>query len=155
MYETIILTLVIVGLILLLFVIFMQVYKINLRNKIKTDAFGLLNTYGKVHNIKEGIYLNIGNKNYEIIFHYLNNKTDLSINSPTIWEEKHLKSVILNKSHITKSNTEKIIIVYPSKNKITRYINENEIEFIELKKTYNFYIITYNNLKPLLEKLQK
>lgn len=143
---------VIVFLIVLLFLI--KWYYYNLSKSIKGKVIEQLKTAGKVFNQDNKTFLKLGNENYEIMYYYLRNGKELSINSPRIWEEKSHKSTIVNQSAITKSNGLKIIIVYPSTNKITRYINENEIEFVNNQLTYNFYIVTYNNLDSLIKKLK-
>lgn len=121
--------------------------------KIKNAILAKLSKKGSVYLKNKQHFLKIKNEEYEIIFYYLNNKTELSVNSPKIWEEKSSVSNLVDQSKLTKSPGIKIIIVYPSTNRILRYINENEVEFIETKLTYNFYLITYNKIDELLNKL--
>lgn len=121
--------------------------------KIKNAILAKLSKKGSVYLKNKQHFLKIKNEEYEIIFYYLNNKTELSVNSPRIWEEKSSVSNLVDQSKLTKSPGIKIIIVYPSTNRILRYINENEVEFIETKLTYNFYLITYNKIDELLNKL--
>lgn len=121
--------------------------------KIKKAILEKLSNKGLIYLKDKKHFFKINGTEYEIIFYYLNTKTELSVNSPKIWEEKGASNNLVDQSKLTKSPFKKIIIVYPSTNRILRYINENEVEFIDTKFTYNFYLITYNKIDELLKKL--
>lgn len=140
--------------VLLVYIVVIRWYYRSLSKKTKNTIIKRLEEAGQVTYQNNKIYFKINDETFEIIFYYLSKQKELSINSPTIWEEKHYKNRIVNQSVITKSPGRKIIIVYPSTNKITRYINENEIEFVDYKYTYNFYIITSNLIDEFINKIK-
>lgn len=137
-----------------LYIIVIRIYYNSLNKKTRSYIIEKFKDNGQIIYQDNKTYFKINDEIFEIIFYYLNKKAELSINSPRIWEEKQYKSKIINQSNLTKSPGRKIVIVYPSTKKITRYINENEIEFVEYKYTYNFFIITYNLIDEFINKIK-
>src|SRR5690554_6802893 len=66
--------------------------------KNKNAILAKLSKKGSVYLKNKQHFLKIKNEEYEIIFYYLNNKTELSVNSPRIWEEKSSVSNLVDQS---------------------------------------------------------
>ncbi len=118
----------------------------------KEQTFSILNVYGDVISNDKTTLFKINNKTYEIMFFKIAKTHELTINSKYIWEV-HMKgrSTLLNQMYFLKSEYPKIIIIYPMETKIKRFINENEMVFIDYKdEFYNMRLVKLNELEILL-----
>jgi hypothetical protein len=92
-------------------------------------------------------------QHYQIIFFYLPINHELTINSKTIWEIRSSgKSKLINQSKILEGSTPKIVIVFPSMVPIKRYINENEMEFVNYQSEfYNMRVLRQSEISRWVE----
>lgn len=135
-------------------IIFGGILFINMKQKqkIKLEITEKLKKYGKVIFKDKKVLFEIHNHTYEILLYKIAINHELTINSKMIWEI-HTKtgSQLVNQSGFLSSEYQKIIIVYPISTKIKRFINENEMVFIDYKDTfYDMRLVKYNELKLLL-----
>lgn len=119
-----------------------------IKNTIKT-----LNEYGKVILKDKQILFKKNATTYEILFYKISYNYELTINSNTIWEiHTNTKTRLINQTKYLESNMPKIIIIYPMKTKIKRYINENELVFIDHHDVfYNMRLVKIADLESLLD----
>lgn len=128
------------------------------QNKIyQTKAIELLNQYGNVFDENKKVLFNTENQTFEILFYKIQKDHELTINSKYIWEI-HMKnrSTLINQTSFLSSDYPKIIIVYPIETKIKRYINENEMVFIDYKDEFNnMRIVKFHQLEDFLGEVIK
>lgn len=128
------------------------------QNKIyQTKAVELLNQYGNVFDENKKVLFNTENQTFEILFYKIQKDHELTINSKYIWEI-HMKnrSTLINQTSFLSSDYPKIIIVYPIETKIKRYINENEMVFIDYKDEFNnMRIVKFHQLEDFLGEVIK
>lgn len=134
-----------------------RVYRNYHLKKVKEETIAILGKYGEVTISNKEIIFKYNNNSYNILYQYVSSSNELTVNSKTIWEvhTRNNKNKLLNKRNLTNLRRLNIVMVYPSANKIKRYINENEIEYIENQRTYNFYLIPYKNIEGLIKELWK
>lgn len=117
----------------------------------KLQKFGLIKEDGKK------ISFTMGAEIFEILFFKLPVKTELIINSPTIWEAFRFgSSELIDQKMFLSSNKHKIIILYPATEVVKRYLNENELVFV--KPTDIFYkmqLVRMSELDLFLKSKQK
>jgi c-di-AMP phosphodiesterase-like protein len=154
MYPETIIVLVII--IIISFTTF-KLYQIKLRNQIIEKAKETLSKYGKLYQDQKMDLIDINSETYQVLFFNVYQNAELTVNSKTVWEIKSQgKPLIINQSGFLSSNYKKIVIIYPSTYKIKRYINENELEFVQYNKPfYNMYLVRYLELIDLLKELSK
>jgi c-di-AMP phosphodiesterase-like protein len=154
MYPETIIVLVII--IIISFTTF-KLYQIKLRNQIIEKAKETLSKYGKLYQDQKIDLIDINSETYQVLFFNVYQNAELTVNSKTVWEIKSQgKPLIINQSGFLSSNYKKIVIIYPSTYKIKRYINENELEFVQYNKPfYNMYLVRYLELIDLLKELSK
>ena len=132
------------------------IYMSNKQHKnTKTNVIHILEKYGKVSFDQHKIYFKKDTKTYEILFYRVARTHELTINSKYIWEV-HMKgrSVLINQINFLKSDYSKLIIIYPLETKIKRYINENEMEFVNYRdEFYNMRLIKEHELELLLSEV--
>ena len=120
--------------------------------KTKDAIYHLCEKHGKLtrHNQKD--YLEINGTVYQLLFFYVPGQAELTINSRTIWEIKSAsKSNLINQSIFLSSDKPKIVVIYPSSSAIKRFINENELVFVNFNEPfYNMYVVRQHDLEKLL-----
>ena len=82
----------------------------------------------KFYALKDGI-------EYELVFFFPTTNYELILNSFLIWDvRKNGSTRLIHMEDKLSSSTRKIVLVYGTSIKIKRYINENEMEFLEPDK---------------------
>ena len=116
--------------------------------KRRQDIYDTLEAYGT---LSHHTYT-INDDTFEIHLLPVSGNAELIINSPTIWEVRNGSTSRLIHQQALKNNKEKLIIVYPLTQPIKRYINENEMVFINYKDYFHhMHIIRMDELIPFLE----
>ncbi len=119
---------------------------------LKHETLEKLSTYGKVY--KEGLHtlFDYKDETFELLFYRVRQNSELTINSRTIWEIRDAgSSSLVDQSAFLSSPYKKIIIIYPSTLVIKRYINENEMEFVKINKSfYDMYVLRAFELDQFL-----
>ncbi len=112
------------------------------------DIYQMLDQYGHV----DGYQYTIHGRTYQLYVVRIAQTKELIINSPTIWEVFGGNgSKLLHQNHL-RSDTEKIVIVYPNVTPIKRYINENEMIFISYRDVFHHMrVIRINELESFLQ----
>lgn len=128
----------------------------KISDTIKQDTQKTLLKYGELKHEHRYDLLKLEDGTYHILYVYVPQNAELTINSKTIWEIRDAsKSKLLNQQHFLSSPYPKIVIVYPASQVIKRYINENELEFVKYNKMfYNIYVIRHFELDSLLKELK-
>jgi hypothetical protein len=127
--------------------------KLDIINKSKE----LLSKYGILYQDNKLDFIDIKDKTYQVLFFNVHPNQELTINSKTIWEIKSQgKPLLINQTSYLSSSYLKIVVIFPSTFKIKRYINENELEFVQFQNLiYNMHLVRYLELDELLKELSK
>ncbi len=108
----------------------------------------ILSKYGNL----SGHHYEIGEHHFQVHLFNVTHNAELVINSPTVWEISQGSNRRLIDQSVLKSDTEKIIIVYPNEEPIKRYINENEMVFLTYKSHFHHMrVIRLNELETFLK----
>lgn len=144
----------IIGLSIVVYLIILIEHNKNLKAYEK-KAIDLMSKYGDIRKEGQFNFLNIKDKVFQVIFFYLPNHHELTINSKHIWEVKYqFKSKLIQQNKQLSSHTHKLVIVYPSLEKIKRYINENELEFVPYNQTfYDMNVMRLSELEYFLKEV--
>lgn len=120
----------------------------------KTETKVLLNRFGQVSEHGKHITFKTLKQTYEVLFVFVPVFSELTINSKTKWEIKTgSRSEIRDMSHMLSSDHEKLVIVFPTDIKIKRYINENEMVFVEPQDYfYQMHVILKTELENSLKR---
>ena len=131
-------------------VFFVQSYK---SKKLKESVLSLVKAYGEISHHGSKTYLTLKNQTYELLFFYVPSQGELTINSRTIWEVRtSSKTNLVNQSIFLSSDKPKIVVIHPSTSVIKRYINENELVFVQFNDFfYNMYVLRHHDLENLLK----
>lgn len=150
MFETILIVVFSLAIALYLTVFMLQTYK---NNKLKQEILSLCETYGTLSKKSQKDYIDIHGKHYELLFFYVPSQAELTINSRTIWEIRSAsKSNLINQSIFLSSDKPKIVVIHPSTSVIKRYINENELVFVNFNDFfYNMYVVRHHDLEKLFQ----
>jgi len=138
---------------LLLIAIIVYVLIKKAEKKLLNQTKEMLGHYGSFND--ENQMLMINNDTFKVVFYKVPHHAEFTINSPKIWEIRtHSKQKIMNVSNLLSGSEKKLIIIYPNHSRIKRYINENEMVFIDDTFFLNMYMITINKLEPFLATLK-
>jgi len=120
----------------------------------KTETKVLLNRFGQIIEHGKHWSFKTPKQTYEVIFQYVPALAELTINSKTKWEIKtNNRSEIKDMTHTFASDHEKLVIVFPTEIKIKRYINENEMVFVEPEHRFNqMHVILKKDLENSLKR---
>ncbi len=113
--------------------------------------------YGNITLNDKSILFETTNQTYEVLFYKIAKTHELTINSKYIWEihMKH-RSSLINQISFLSSSYPKLVIIYPIETKLKRFINENEMVFIDYKdEFYNMRLIKINELECFLNEVVK
>lgn len=126
----------------------------KLRENKESEIYEMLRQYGRLVSTGKTHYFEFQGDTIKIVFFYLPVQAELTINSKTIWEVKHLtQTTLINQSKLTENAHDTWVIVYPSKHPIKRYINENEMVFVKPEDTfYQLKVIQVDQLEPYIIK---
>lgn len=108
--------------------------------KSKKDVLKQLEKYGKIKKENNLIHLETKNKTYQIIFFRTKKLDFITINSSKIIEIKNRSKFRYIKYDYSKGN-HKILIPLPYSNITKKVINENEVEFVDYKTSFNNFNI--------------
>lgn len=142
----------IIGLVLV-FIVSEGIIKYLRINKIKLLSREILLKFGKIETVDERDIFIYKNVSYELHYVYIPKNLDLSINNEITWQVYGTKDKLLNMQKLALNNKRKIVIIYPSEERIKRYINENEVEFVNFKITYTYYAILLKDLEDFINSL--
>lgn len=150
MIETILIIFFSLVLSIYLTIFIFQSYK---SKKMKDHVLSICRTYGSVEERNQKTYLKIQDTIYELLFFYVPTQGELTINSRTIWEVRSMtKSILVNQSIFLSSDKPKIVIIHPSTLPIKRYINENELVFVNFNDFfYNMYVVKYHEIEQFFQ----
>ena len=126
------------------------------KQAIKNEVIDLLGQQGEViHNDKQTLFKG-KHKTYEVLFYKIGKTHELTVNSPMIWEIlTKTNSRLVNQSNFLSSDYEKIIILYPMTSKLRRYINENEMVFVDYRDVFlNMRLVKLSELTRLLSDVE-
>ncbi len=101
---------------------------------------------------KKGEYIfTFKEKNYYLKLLYVGYVKEVSINSKRHWQIRGGKKPNLLKTNgFEDIKGEKILFIYPTPQKLVKYINENEVVFIKAEeKCFDFYLLGENDLVNL------
>ncbi|MDR2822384.1 MAG: hypothetical protein LBV58_02395 [Acholeplasmatales bacterium] len=101
-------------------------------------------------------FIEIKDTKYKIIFFIGGSNYEVTLNSYTVWEIREGQRISLRYlDKMLKDEYLKIVVVVGSNSKIKRYINENEIEFVERNQLINnTYFCLIDELKLLVDELK-
>lgn len=121
--------------------------------KTKEDAINILKSYGTITSKDGKIWFEKNQETYEILFYKIQKHHELTINSKYIWEiHKSSGNLLINQNGFLVGDHKKLVIIYPLESKIKRFINENEMVFIdESDEFYNMRLIRLNKLDNFLK----
>lgn len=121
--------------------------------KMKEHVFSICKHYGSIDERNQKTYLHMNDTIYELLFFYVPTQGELTINSRTIWEVRSMtKSILVNQSIFLSSDKPKIVIIHPSTLPIKRYINENELVFVNFNDFfYNMYVVKYHEIEQFFQ----
>jgi hypothetical protein len=143
---------------LLAFAVFLliQVSIMNKRKAVKQDVLKTLKKFGEVIEVEDKVFFNYKENTYQILLFNVPIGSELTINSKTIWELRQGgSSKLFNQAKFLCGDHPKIVITYPSAATMKRYINENEMVFVEANKPFhNFNLVRSYELYALLEEGQ-
>lgn len=126
------------------------------KQKIKSDTIHKLEKYGKISIKDKHVLFHIQKNTYEILFYKIAINHELTINSKMIWEI-HTKSgsQLINQTSFLSSAYQKIIVLYPISTKIKRFINENEMVFVDYHDTFfNMRLVKFNEIENLFSEVE-
>ncbi|AUD65322.1 hypothetical protein BK011_06325 [Tenericutes bacterium MZ-XQ] len=120
---------------------------------IKDKAVGILEKYGTIERKDKRIWFHKNGETYEILFYKILKNHELTINSKYIWEiHRSSGNLLINQNGFLIGEHKKLVIIYPLESKIKRFINENEMVFIdEHDEFYNMRLIRFVQLESFLE----
>jgi hypothetical protein len=99
--------------------------------------------------------LTINDDTFKVIFYRVPYHAEFTINSPTIWEIRtNAKQKIIHTASLLSGSEKKLVVIYPYNSRIKRYINENEMVFIDDTFFLNMYMITIDQIEPFLASLK-
>jgi hypothetical protein len=99
--------------------------------------------------------LTLNNDAFKVIFYKVPFNAEFTINSPKIWEIRtHSSQKIINTTSLLSGSEKKLVVIYPNNSRIKRYINENEMVFVDDTFFLNMYMVTMDKLEPFLAKLK-
>jgi hypothetical protein len=133
-----------------------QVSIMNKRKAVMQDVMKTLKKFGEVIETEGKILFNYKENTYQILFFNVPIGSELTINSKTIWELRQGgSSKLFNQSKFLGGDYQKIVITYPSAATMKRYINENEMVFVEAHKPFhNMFLVRSYELYAFLEEGQ-
>ncbi len=141
----------------LLVVIYVVVLSISYQQtkRVRLEVIETLKKYGELVLENKRTLLKIKEQTFEILFYKIRKNDELTINSTTMWEvHRSGGSFLINQSQFLASPYPKIVIVYPIETQIKRYINENELVFIDEKDVfYQIRVVKKNQLENVLQEL--
>lgn len=122
------------------------------KQTVKQETIGMLEKYGKISLKDKQIIFQNNLEIYEILFFRVSPQHELTINSASIWEiHTSGKSILVNQNLFLSSELPKLIILYPMKSRVKRYINENELVFIDYRDVFNnMRLIRFHELDTFL-----
>jgi|GEM_PF-654106 len=141
---------------LVIFIVFSIIKKVNENKekaKIVDETDLIFNKYGLVEIVDNKKYFVYNDKKYLIFYQYIGANKEMTVNSEKLWQTYGSKGEILHMNHLVKSRMPKIVIIYPTKERPKRYINENTLEFIDFQKTYTYYVILKDELEDFIKSL--
>lgn len=147
---------IIIGIVVLFIVIIgvlIKHYEKSRENKIINKTIDILNKYGKTYYNNKSYFFEHKKRTYELYFQYIQPGKEVSINNETTWQIYGNPNTLINQDRLAKNNKYKIVIIYPNEERIKRYINESEVQFVEFQLTYTYYAINFNNLEDFVESL--
>lgn len=117
-------------------------------DKLKKQIHALLNQYGVLQHHQ----YEIKNQTFDIHYFKVGVNEELVINSPIVWEiHGGTGSRLIDQKHL-KDHREKLIIVYPSKQPIKRFINEHEMVFVNHASHFNhMHVVKLDELELFLK----
>lgn len=147
---------ILVGLIVLFIVIvsvLIKYYENKREQKIVNKTIEIFNKYGKTYIENKKYYFQYNKRTYELYFQYVAQGKEVSINNETTWQIYGNPSTLINQDRLAKNNKYKIVIIYPNEERIKRYINESEVEFVDFQLTYTYYAILISELEDFVKSL--
>jgi hypothetical protein len=147
-FETILATL----FVFMLGVIFYLLYHSKRKNDKEKDLSAILEAHGTLTLENKKLLYEINEEIYEIIFFYVPFNGELTINSKTMWEVRTgYQTRLINQKTQLSSSYKKIVVIYPTQQRLKRYINENELVFIHYTDFfYNMYVLSADDLEKLI-----
>lgn len=120
---------------------------------IKDKSIETLEKYGTIEKKDKKIWFHKNDETYEILFYKIMKNHELTINSKYIWEiHKSSGNLLINQNGFLVGEHKKLVIIYPLESKIKRFINENEMEFVdEHDEFYNMRLIRFTHLESFLK----
>ena len=110
-------------------------------NQEKTEIINILNKYGTYY--KENNLFEYKSNLYKVAFLVVKQEEELIINNTYIFEKFYkTKNELLNVEYLNDDIFKTLVIVYPSNAPIKRYINENELVFIDNIFVSDKYLLT-------------
>ncbi|QWB95189.1 hypothetical protein KHQ89_04255 [Mycoplasmatota bacterium] len=138
---------------LLVIVIILYILIKKAEKKLISQTKEMLGHYGNFNDDNQSLIIN--NDTFKVVFYKVPSHAKFTINSPKIWEIRtHSNQKIMNVSNLLSGSEKKLIIIYPNNSRIKRYINENEMVFIDDTFFLNMYMITIDKLEPFLATLK-
>lgn len=147
---------IIIGIIVLLIIVMsvlIKYYEKMRESEIINKTLNILNKYGETYYENKKYYFLYNKRTYELYFQYVQTNKELSINNETTWQIYGNPSTLINQERLTQNNKYKIVVIYPNDERIKRYINESEVEFVDFQLTYTYYAINFNSLEDFVKSL--
>lgn len=127
--------------------------KKNKEKNVKEQTKKILSQYGHVYENNKQLWFDYNEKTYELIFQYIPVNREFSINSPTTWQVYTTPSTFIDQAKLVLTKHLKIVVIYPNEEKIKRYINESDIEFVRFKQVYTYYPVLFKDLETFITEL--
>lgn len=129
--------------------VFLKVNEMKNRNQFKAETLTFLKQFGQIEEKDKTIEFHYQDQIYNLLFYFVPTQAELTINSPTIWEIKSKSNrEFINQSAFLMTKYPKMVFIYPTIQRIKRYINENELVFIRSKDFfYQMHVISHLEIK--------
>lgn len=138
---------------IIIFSIFKKIIEQKEKEKIINETDIVFEKFGTIKMVDKKKYFYYNNKKYRIFYQYIGSNREMTVNSEKLWQTYGNKDEILEMNHLVKSAETKIVIIYPTKERPKRYINENTLEFILFQKTYTYYVVLKDELEAFIKSL--
>lgn len=123
------------------------------KKEVKNKVINIFNNYGETLINNKDFLFKYKKRTYEVYFQNVNLKKEISINNEKTWQIYGSPNILLNMDRLAENNKPKIVIIYPTEEKIKRYINENTVEFVGFQMSYTYYAILLKDLDEFLKSL--
>lgn len=147
------LTAIISIIVIVLILILLKLYNKKVKQNIMNKTIEILNNFGEVKQQNNSFYFLKNNIEYRLYFQFIPKNKEVSINSKNTWEIIDHPSKFINQDKLNQDDSNKIVVIFPTTERIKRYINESDVEFLGFKKVYSYHAILFTDLEKFAKGL--